>query len=143
MKQVWVNWPTWSRTPATTRSAALPTLTTAIPEPKSIRELPSASTRTPPPARATKTGSIVATPGATAASLRASNARDRGPGISVTRRRSCASAGPPVGSRLTVDLLGPWDLDDPRPGPVPGLPGGNAASQHDSRAGQPDQVMAP
>ena len=33
------------------RSAALPTLTTAMPEPRSISELPSTSTRTPPPAR--------------------------------------------------------------------------------------------
>jgi hypothetical protein len=40
----------------------LPTLTTAMPEPRSISELPSTSTITPPPARSTKTGSVVPMP---------------------------------------------------------------------------------
>ena len=37
--------------PSTTRGAALPTVVTAMPEPRSMSELPSTSTRTPPPAR--------------------------------------------------------------------------------------------
>ena len=57
MKQVWVNLAACSVTRAVTRGAALPTETTAIPDPKSIRELPSASTITPPPASVTNTGS--------------------------------------------------------------------------------------
>ena len=36
MKQVWVKSATWARTVSTTRGAALPTVTTAMPEPKSI-----------------------------------------------------------------------------------------------------------
>ena len=51
-----------SATRAATRGAALPTETTAIPDPKSISELPSASTITPPPASVTNTGSDVADP---------------------------------------------------------------------------------
>ena len=89
MKQVWVKSATCSWTRSTTAGAALPTLVTAMPEPKSISELPSASTTTPPPARVTKTGSAVPMPGGTAACLRASSSCDFGPGISVTRRRSC------------------------------------------------------
>ena len=50
MKQVWVKAATCSCTPRTTDGAALPTETTAMPEPRSISELPSASTMTPPPA---------------------------------------------------------------------------------------------
>ena len=96
MKQVWVNDATWADTLATTESAALPTLTTAMPEPKSISELPSTSTMTPPPAAVTKTGSVIDNPFATALCLRASNSCERGPGIAVTRRRSCGSDGPPV-----------------------------------------------
>ena len=53
MKQVWVNRPTWDRTASTTRGAAWPTLTTAMPDPRSMRELPSTSTRTAPDASAT------------------------------------------------------------------------------------------
>src|SRR6478735_4717746 len=62
MKQVWVKRSTCSRTPSTTCGAALPTPTTAIPEPRSISELPSTSTSTPPPARSTNTGRTVPTP---------------------------------------------------------------------------------
>ena len=76
-----------SATRAATRGAALPTETTAIPAPKSIRELPSASTMTPPPASVTNTGSTVLTPRATARSRLASRSRETGPGISVTRLR--------------------------------------------------------
>ena len=68
MKHVWVNAADLLRTAATTRGAALPTLVTAMPEPRSMSELPSTSTRTPPPARSTKTGSMLPTAEATAAS---------------------------------------------------------------------------
>ena len=53
MKQVWVNLAICSCTRATTCGAPLPTLVTAMPEPKSISWLPSASTRMPPAARTT------------------------------------------------------------------------------------------
>src|SRR6185369_15026842 len=91
MKQVWVNAATWSATASTTRGALLPTVVTAIPEPRSIRWLPSTSITIPPPARAANTGMVVPTPGGTAACLRRMSSRDRGPGISVTRRRSWAT----------------------------------------------------
>ena len=81
--------------------AALPTPTTAIPEPRSISELPSTSTSTPPPARSTNTGRTVPTPRATTAWRRSSSARDLGPGISVTRRRCWSSVGP-QGARVVV-----------------------------------------
>ena len=51
MKQVWVKSATCACTASTTRGAALPTETTAMPEPKSISWLPSTSTTMPPPAR--------------------------------------------------------------------------------------------
>ena len=44
MKQVWVKRATWSATAAATAGSALPTLVTAMPEPRSISELPSTST---------------------------------------------------------------------------------------------------
>jgi hypothetical protein len=76
-----VNRAVCSATAATTAGAALPTEVTAMPEPKSISELPSTSTSTPPPARSTKTGSAVPTPGGTAAVRRAiSPLRDVGAG---------------------------------------------------------------
>ena len=53
MKQVWVKSATCSCTRSTTRGAALPTVVTAMPEPKSISWLPSTSTRMPPAARST------------------------------------------------------------------------------------------
>ncbi len=80
----------------TTVGAALPTLTTAMPEPRSMRLLPSTSTITPPPAAVTKTGSIVPTPSATCSFLRASFSVLSGPGIAVTSRRSCGRPGPPL-----------------------------------------------
>jgi hypothetical protein len=52
MKQVCVNRCTWSATASVTRGALLPTVVTAMPEPKSMSELPSTSTMTPPPAAA-------------------------------------------------------------------------------------------
>jgi len=58
-----------------------------MPEPKSMSELPSASSSTPPPAAVTKTGRVLETPRATAAERRAISAREAGPGISVTRVR--------------------------------------------------------
>src|SRR5262249_52812182 len=78
---------------------------TAIPDPKSMSELPSTSTSTPPPAAVMNTGSTWLTPRATAAWRRASRSRDSGPGISVTRRRSCGSSGPPGDEGRTVMLL--------------------------------------
>ena len=111
MKQVWVNRATCSCTRATTASAALPTLTTAMPEPKSISELPSTSTSTPPPARSMNTGSVVPTPAATAVARRANSSCERGPGIAVTRVRCWARPGPPgvlaaaVESVMAVTIL--------------------------------------
>ncbi len=61
---------TCSVTRRTTSGALLPTLTTAIPLARSISELPSTSTITPPPAAATYTGSTLPTPEATAAARR-------------------------------------------------------------------------
>src|SRR5215207_2654425 len=105
MKQVWVKAATCSCTAATTRGAALPTLTTAMPEPRSMSELPSTSTTTPPPARSTKTGSVPPTPADTAAVRRSISARERGPGISVTSRRSCASAVVPLSTSVMASPL--------------------------------------
>ena len=99
MKQVCVNAATCSVTRSTTSGALLPTLTTAMPLARSISELPSTSTITPPPAAATYTGSTLPTPDATAAVRRSCSARDRGPGISVTSRRSWGRSGPPVAER--------------------------------------------
>src|SRR5206468_12058927 len=102
MKQVWVNLAACSRTRSATRGALLPTETTAMPEPKSMSELPSASTSTPPPAAVMNTGRMLLTPRATARSRRASSSREAGPGISVTRRRCWGSPGPPVAGGFVV-----------------------------------------
>ena len=64
------------------------TLVTAIPDPRSISELPSTSRSTPPEAASTKTGSTVPTPAATVVERRSKSSRERGPGTSVTKRRS-------------------------------------------------------
>ena len=80
MKQVWVNWPAWCCTRSARRGALFPTEVTAMPEPKSIRELPSTSTSTPPPAAVMNTGSTWLTPRATAAWRRASRSREMRPG---------------------------------------------------------------
>src|SRR6478735_4541231 len=107
MKHVCVNAATCSCTRATTASAALPTLTTAMPAPRSMSELPSTSTSTPPPAFSMNTGSVVPSPEDTAALRRSISARERGPGISVTSRRSWGSDGPP---RVSVELAGAGDV---------------------------------
>ena len=78
-------------TAATTRGALAPTVVTAMPEPRSMRWLPSTSTTMPPSARAAKTGIVVPTPPATAEVLRAISARERGPGTGVTRARCCVT----------------------------------------------------
>src|SRR5215475_7449231 len=105
MKQVWVNLAACSRTRSATRGALLPTETTAMPEPKSMSELPSASTSTPPPAAVMNTGRMLLTPRATALSRRASSSREAGPGISVTRRRCWGRPGPPLaGGFVVIDL---------------------------------------
>ena len=92
MKQVWVNCATCSLTAATTRGALLPIVVTAMPEPKSIRLLPSTSTTTPPPASTAKTGIVVPMPLATAPVFRAISSSERGPGIAVFRMRCCSSS---------------------------------------------------
>ncbi len=53
MKQVWVNAATCACTAATTSGAAWPTPVTAIPEPRSMKRLPSKSSTIAPEARAT------------------------------------------------------------------------------------------
>ena len=58
MKHVWVNCATCSCTAATTFGCALPTVVTAMPEPRSMSEFPSASTMTPPPAATACTGAV-------------------------------------------------------------------------------------
>src|SRR6266550_3641092 len=123
MKQVWVNLATCSRTRSVTRGALLPTETTAMPEPKSMSELPSASTSTPPPAAVMNTGRMLLTPRATARSRRASSSREAGPGISVTRRRRWGSSGPPVAGGFVVIV--PTIRHRPPDGPArPGSGGG-------------------
>jgi hypothetical protein len=87
VEQVWVKWATCSVTRVTTSSALLPTDVTAIPDPKSISEFPSASISTPPPAAVTKIGSTWLSPRATLRCRRSSSSRETGPGISVTRWR--------------------------------------------------------
>ncbi len=81
-----MNRATCSRTASTTRGWAWPTPVTAMPEPRSIRALPSTSVSSAPSAPATQAGSTDETPAATAAWRRAVSARERGPGSSVTRR---------------------------------------------------------
>src|ERR1700753_3825952 len=54
MKQVCVNCRNCSTARLTTASALLPTLVTAMPEPRSISELPSTSCTTPPPGAGAK-----------------------------------------------------------------------------------------
>ena len=101
MKHVCVKSATCCWTPATTAGALLPTLTTAMPEPKSMRWLPSTSTRIPPPARSMYAGSPTPTPEETVAALRACSACDFGPGKAVTSLR-CWSMGEPG-----VEVMGP------------------------------------
>ena len=98
IKHVCVNFATWSVTVRHNRGALLPTVVTAIPEPRSMSELPSTSRRTPPPAAATNTGRVVPTPSATCA-VRIQPRGGPGPGMAVTRRRSCGRVGPPRRSR--------------------------------------------
>src|SRR3954469_4048060 len=100
MKQVWVNAATCSVTASTTAGAALPTFTTAMPEPRSMSELPSTSTIKPPPARSTNSGTVVPTADETAAVRRAMSSRERGPGSSVTSRRCCGSAAADVSTSV-------------------------------------------
>ena len=76
-------------TPSTTRGAALPTVVTAMPEPRSISELPSTSSIMPPPARATYTGRVELTPALTTAERRAASSCDFGPGSGVRSSRRC------------------------------------------------------
>src|SRR4051794_41851422 len=97
MKQVCVNARTCSLTRSTTAGAALPTLATAMPDARSIRELPSASTSTPPPAASTKIGSVVPTPEATYCPRRGNFSCERGAGVSVGNPPSLGREGAPGG----------------------------------------------
>jgi hypothetical protein len=85
MKQVWVKSATCARTASTTRGDALPIVVTAIPEPRSMRRLPSTSSTMPPPARAVYTGMVLPIPRDTAAALRSISSFERGPGMLVAR----------------------------------------------------------
>ena len=96
-----MNCATCACTAATTLGCALPSVVTAMPEPRSMSELPSASTMTPPPAATASIGAVCPTPAATAAALRARSSCERGPGMLVTRRRSCGSVGPPSGGAVS------------------------------------------
>ena len=49
MKQVWVNDSSWAFAFSTTRGFEFPAVVTAIPAPRSMSWLPSASLRMPPP----------------------------------------------------------------------------------------------
>ena len=71
------------------RGAELPTVVTAMPLPRSMKELPSTSTSTPPPAAAAYTPALLVNPAGSAALRRVASSRERGPGISVTIRRTC------------------------------------------------------
>src|ERR1700688_4976119 len=93
-KQVWVKRSTCSVTAATTRGALLPRLVTEMPDARSIRRFPSTSSMIPPPARATNTPRVVATPAGTAATSR------RGP----RRRRTGTGLGAVDGGG--VDFVG-------------------------------------
>src|ERR1044072_3694365 len=109
MKQVWVNAANCSCTRATTDGAALPTVVTAMPEPRSISVLPSVSRMTPPPAASTNTGRGLPTPSATGCFLRASFSCERGPGISVTRLRCWVRDVPPATVVLMAAAYGARD----------------------------------
>src|SRR5674476_1220069 len=97
MKHVWVKSSTWDFTADTTRGAELPTVVTAIPEPRSIRWLPSTSTRSPVP-----------TPAETADNLRFWSSSEQGPGIAVTRIRRCSTCRGWTGTVVIGVLLGMW-----------------------------------
>ena len=88
MKQVWVNAATAPAPRATTAGSEAPTLVTAMPEPRSMNELPSTSVMMPPSASATKTGTLEATPPATTALRRAASSADLGPGKPADTRAS-------------------------------------------------------
>ena len=91
MKQVWVKSATCSRTASTTRGAALPMVVTAIPEPRSMKRLPSTSSMMPPAARAAKTGRVLPTPREIAALRRLARSLDSGPGMGVMILRLCST----------------------------------------------------
>ena len=79
---------------------------TAMPEAMSMKELPSTSTSTPPPAYSMYAGRPGESALATAASRRAIRAADFGPGSSVTMRRTWGRPGPPaVGVNVVVSVM--------------------------------------
>src|ERR671918_2031131 len=81
-----------SRIASTTAGWALPPFRTASPAPKSISRFPSTSSTIAPEARSTNTGTVLNTAFGIAALRRAISSRERGPGMSVTRRRSWGSS---------------------------------------------------
>src|SRR3954462_14362869 len=101
MKQVWVKAPTWSRTAATTRGEELPTLTTAMPAPRSISELPSTPTSTPPPARSPNTGRVLPTPADTVAPGRGAPPAG-GPGRPAAGRQLARAGAGDLGDQPTL-----------------------------------------
>src|ERR687890_182907 len=105
MKQVWVNRSTCSWTADTTWGAELPIVVTAMPEPKSISELPSASTMTPPPAATANTGIVVDTAFETAASRRSVHSRDRGPGGGTPPPRRRPPVPPPTSAGFAPGVV--------------------------------------
>src|SRR4029450_12330096 len=80
---------TWSLTAWTTDGGVWPAFSTPRPPVKSMKRLPSTSSRTAPWAAAAYTGVMVATPLATACRRRRSRASLSGPGTSPTSFRLC------------------------------------------------------
>src|SRR5579875_2540647 len=76
-----------------------------MPAARSMKRLPSASSRMPPEALTANTGSVVPTPSGRASRRRAISSCDFGPGTSVTSRRSCGSCSWDSG----VDMTEPPD----------------------------------
>ena len=89
VKFVCVNAATASCTRETTRGLALPTVTTPIPEPRSMMRLPSRSSIIAPSARVIIAGKAIPTPPETASLRRAITSADLGPGIAVAMWRDC------------------------------------------------------
>ena len=74
----------WSAAACTTRCSVCPTVVTPMPAPKSMKRLPSTSTRMAPFARSMYTGSAEETPADTTFARRACSSSDFGPGMAVT-----------------------------------------------------------
>ena len=66
-------------------------MVTAIPEPRSMKRLPSTSSRIPPAARAQNTGMVTPTARETEATRRLASSVELGPGMAVTSLRVCST----------------------------------------------------